>query len=111
VRADDPVLYAEADGVATITLNRPDRLNAMNDDLLQHWLASLERAGDRESVRVVVVTGAGRAFCVGGDLTGGAGGGVADDPTPRSSCAVSLMRRWRNTAGLSSKSARCAVPR
>ena len=78
---DDTVLYAEAGAVATITLNRPDRLNAMNDDLLQQWLAALERAADRDEVRVVVVTGTGRAFCVGGDLTGGAGGGVADAPT------------------------------
>src|SRR5262245_54907751 len=63
------VLTAQADGIATVTLNRPERLNAINTALVTDLHAALERVmGDRE-VRVVILTGAGdRAFCAGDDL-------------------------------------------
>jgi 2-(1,2-epoxy-1,2-dihydrophenyl)acetyl-CoA isomerase len=64
----DTILYAAEDGVATITLNRPDKLNAfagwMRDDLR----AAVERACEAADVRVVVITGAGRGFCAGADV-------------------------------------------
>jgi 2-(1,2-epoxy-1,2-dihydrophenyl)acetyl-CoA isomerase len=64
------VLLEIADGVATLTLNRPDRLNAMGGEMLPLALDHLERlAGDAE-VAVIVLTGAGRGFCAGGDLSG-----------------------------------------
>ncbi len=64
----DPVLYTLADGVATITLNRPDVLNALDDALGRALIAALRRAaGDREAA-CVVLTGAGRGFCAGQDL-------------------------------------------
>lgn len=86
------------DGIATVTLNRPDRLNAMDDELLQGTLTALERLGGREDVRVVVLTGAGRGFCAGGDLSAGPGGGIGGDVTPRE--RVGLMRRYMVTSQL-----------
>src|SRR5579884_1044756 len=73
--SEDEVLY-EVDGpVATITLNRPDRLNTMNHTLLEAALAALEEAAGDNRVRALILTGAGRAFCAGGDLQGMAAGG------------------------------------
>jgi 2-(1,2-epoxy-1,2-dihydrophenyl)acetyl-CoA isomerase len=56
------------DGVAVLTLNRPDRLNAMSADMLDAMLEALPRLADDGSVGVVVLTGAGRGFCAGGDV-------------------------------------------
>jgi 2-(1,2-epoxy-1,2-dihydrophenyl)acetyl-CoA isomerase len=56
------------DGVATITLNRPERLNAFTREMIDLWVEALEDARRNEAVQVVVVTGAGRAFCSGGDV-------------------------------------------
>ena len=58
-----------ADGVATITLNRPDKLNALTRALCDDLIAALRTAADDSRVRAIVVTGAGRAFCAGADLT------------------------------------------
>lgn len=55
-------------GVATLVLNRPDRLNALNNELAMALNHALERVAADENVQVVVLTGAGRAFCAGGDL-------------------------------------------
>lgn len=64
---EELVLYTVADGVATLTLNRPDRSNGWTGALARTYFALLERAAGDEAVRAIVVTGAGRAFCVGGD--------------------------------------------
>lgn len=70
VVASKEVLYETGEGIATIVLNRPDRLNAwttvMDDELHQ----SLERAVTDEAVRVILLTGAGRGFCAGADTDG-----------------------------------------
>jgi len=58
------------EGVATITLNRPDKLNAFTDEMLEAWLARLEECRDDDDVRVIVITGTGRAFTTGGDVEG-----------------------------------------
>ncbi|MGB3437238.1 MAG: enoyl-CoA hydratase-related protein [Actinophytocola sp.] len=63
------VRYDVADGIATITLNRPERLNAFAGDMHSRYLAALRRGDTDPEVRVVVVTGAGRAFCAGADFT------------------------------------------
>lgn len=94
----DLVLYQTGDGVATVTLNRPDRLNTMTDALLEALLATLEKAADDEDVRVVILGGAGRAFCAGGDLAEGVGGGVGGGGAVES--AVGNLRRYMRTAQL-----------
>jgi enoyl-CoA hydratase/carnithine racemase len=62
------LLYEVKDRVATITLNRPDKLNAFTGPMIDAWAASLAEAQRDDGVNVVVVTGAGRAFCTGGDV-------------------------------------------
>jgi enoyl-CoA hydratase/carnithine racemase len=73
--ADPEVLYAVSDGVALVTINRPERRNAMSYGVMQGLRDAVERAKRDDSVRVLVLTGAGdRAFCAGADL-----GGIADN--------------------------------
>jgi len=62
------ILISEADSILTITLNRPDKLNAFIGHMRRDLAEALEHAGSDRSVRVVVITGAGRAFCAGGDI-------------------------------------------
>ena len=68
--AGGPVLLASAEnGVARLVMNRPERLNALNGELASALDKAFERIARDPSVRVVLLTGAGRAFCAGGDLT------------------------------------------
>jgi enoyl-CoA hydratase/carnithine racemase len=69
----EAVQYSVDAGVATITLNRPDKLNALNTPMYEGIMAALDHTDGDDSVRAVIVTGAGRAFCAGADLSGGAG--------------------------------------
>jgi len=62
------ILISEADSILTIILNRPDKLNAFIGHMRRDLAEALEHAGSDRSVRVVVITGAGRAFCAGGDI-------------------------------------------
>lgn len=62
----ETILYAQAEGGATITLNRPDRMNALTGPVRRALLHALERGA--EEARAVVLTGAGRGFCAGQDL-------------------------------------------
>jgi 2-(1,2-epoxy-1,2-dihydrophenyl)acetyl-CoA isomerase len=82
------VLYATDDGVATITLNRPERMNTLGEDLPERLLEALERATDDDDVRVVILTGAGRAFSAGGDL-----GAMAERKTARDLTASTVQGR------------------
>jgi enoyl-CoA hydratase len=67
----DKVLYEVADGVATVTLNDPDKRNMLSGAMLSEVVAAMELARDSEEVRAVVLTGAGdKAFCAGADLGG-----------------------------------------
>ncbi len=66
----ETILYEVADGVATITLNRPAKLNAFDDTMIAETLDALKAAGRDEAARCVVLTGAGRAFSSGQDLVG-----------------------------------------
>src|SRR2546422_9325709 len=61
-------LYEQRDGVATITLNRPERLNAITFEVYRELTDFFAQLRDDKEVRVVVITGAGRAFCSGGDV-------------------------------------------
>ncbi len=65
--SNDVVLYDAVDGVATLTFNRPDRLNAWTPEMEERYFDLLDEADDDPGVRVVVVTGAGRGFCAGMD--------------------------------------------
>jgi enoyl-CoA hydratase/carnithine racemase len=63
--------YDAADGVVTITLNRPEKLNAVTSVLIRELIAAFDAADADDGARVVIVTGAGRAFCAGADLSAG----------------------------------------
>jgi enoyl-CoA hydratase/carnithine racemase len=62
------LLYEKKDKIATITLNRPDKLNAFTGPMIEAWAKSLADAQADPEVNVIVVTGSGRAFCAGGDV-------------------------------------------
>ena len=62
------LLYAVQDRIATLTLNRPERLNALGDTLREDLLDAVQKASIDPDVRVLIVTGAGKGFCSGGDV-------------------------------------------
>lgn len=68
----ETVLYEVDDGVAVITMNRPERLNAWNPTMARELSHALNAADHDDAVRAIVLTGAGRAFCAGADLSAGA---------------------------------------
>ena len=89
--SSNEVLYDVAEHIATITLNRPDRLNAYTAAMGQALRAAMRRAADDAQVRVIILTGAGRGFCAGADMnslslastgTKPAAGQVAAAPPP-----------------------------
>ena len=69
----EQITYEKPDGIATITLNRPERMNAFTPVMLDEWYAALVDAHTDADVRVVILTGGGRGFCAGADLSGGEG--------------------------------------
>jgi enoyl-CoA hydratase len=73
------VLYDKRQKVAIITLNRPERLNAINQDLLHGLIECLETAGRDNEIVAVILTGSGRAFCAGEDLKETSAGKTFDD--------------------------------
>ncbi len=76
------ITVAKADGIATITLNRPDKMNAYTRTMGQEIMAAMDDIDRDDSVRAVIFTGSGeRAFCAGADLTPEGGGHVFSDPT------------------------------
>ena len=76
----ETILYEIEGGVLTITLNRPDRLNAFNAQMKDEMKAAFDASDADDDVRAVIITGAGRGFCAGADL---AAGGEAFDPRTR----------------------------
>jgi len=77
----EQILYDVVDGVCTVTLHRPDRLNAVTSRMIQELLEAFDRADADDAVRAIIVTGSGRAFCAGADLS--AGGATFDRGTTR----------------------------
>jgi 2-(1,2-epoxy-1,2-dihydrophenyl)acetyl-CoA isomerase len=67
-QAGSVLLEAKSEGIATLVMNRPDRLNALNNELAAALNDALRRISEDDTVNVIVITGAGRAFCAGGDL-------------------------------------------
>lgn len=69
---DESVLSEVADGVMTLTLNRPQKLNAFTPGMRDAMIAAFDRADGEDEIHAVIVTGSGRAFCAGADMTEGA---------------------------------------
>lgn len=65
------ILYEVEDGILTLTLNRPEALNAFNREMMNEMIDACDRADADDDVKAVIVTGAGRAFCAGADLASG----------------------------------------
>ena len=82
------ILYQVNEGILTITLNRPDSLNAFNHDMMRELIDACDRADADDNVKVIIMTGAGRAFCAGADL---ASGGDAFDADAREDRASGLQ--------------------
>jgi enoyl-CoA hydratase/carnithine racemase len=101
VRVTEVVEYSVEDGVATIRLNRPEKLNALNGEMYAGIMAALDETDGDDSVRAVIVTGAGRAFCAGADLSGGArtfdyGAAVSDPEAHRDRGGMLVLRIYRS---------------
>lgn len=93
------LIYDEKDGVATLTMNRPERLNALGDTLRDDLHHAIVRASDDPNIRAIVLTGAGRGFCSGGDVKvmnenkeRGAGRPLIDKVAPSRDRTVLAMR-------------------
>ncbi|MEU6262894.1 enoyl-CoA hydratase/isomerase family protein [Saccharopolyspora shandongensis] len=83
-------------GIALVTFNRPERLNTMTAELLDAAHDAFAALADDEAVKVVILTGAGRAFCAGGDLSMGPGGAVTGDL--RGEEAALRLRKYMETS-------------
>lgn len=69
----EAIIYEVEDNILTITLNRPERLNAFNRQMATEILDALDRADADDGVKAIIFTGAGRGYCAGADLSGGGG--------------------------------------
>lgn len=69
--AYEEIIYEVSEQIATVTLNRPDKLNAFTNRMLKEIIAAFDESDADDNVRAVIVTGSGRAFCAGADLSGG----------------------------------------
>jgi enoyl-CoA hydratase/carnithine racemase len=78
----ETLIYAVDDGVATVTLNRPEKMNAFTARMMAELIEVFDRTDKDDAVRAVIVTGAGRAFCAGADLS--SGGATFDRTSPQS---------------------------
>jgi enoyl-CoA hydratase/carnithine racemase len=87
----ETLLYAVEDGIATITLNRPERMNAFTARMMKDLIEVFDVTDADDAVKVVIVTGAGRAFCAGADL--GAGGATFDRTAPGAGAGRGQGRR------------------
>ncbi len=90
--AYDTILYEVADGIARLTFNRPQALNAFNAQMIADTRAALASAMADDAVRVLVLTGSGKGFSAGADLT--AGGGAPEGLTPGQGVAWSMEHNY-----------------
>ncbi len=81
----ETILYEVEDEILTITMNRPDKLNAFNEQMREEMIDACDRADADDNVKAIIVTGAGRGFCAGADLSSGGNTFDADNRTDRPS--------------------------
>ena len=100
----EQILYDVADGIATITLHRPDKLNAFTGTMMNEIIDAFDQIDADDDVRVVIVTGSGRAFCAGADLSSGGdtfakGGSDVQTPVgvPRDGGGLTSLRIFEST--------------
>ncbi|HWO93519.1 MAG TPA: enoyl-CoA hydratase-related protein [Dehalococcoidia bacterium] len=86
----EEISYDKSEHIATITLNRPERMNAFGDRMIGEWVAALEDARLDDDVRVIILTGAGRGFCAGMDVKASAEGRGLD----RAATTIADRRNW-----------------
>ncbi len=97
--AYEQIIYEVADNIATITLNRPEKLNAFTEIMMDEMIDAFDKADADDNVRAIVVTGAGRAFCAGADLSGGTFGSTRGNrPQRRSAIGPDGTVDWSNEA-------------
>jgi enoyl-CoA hydratase/carnithine racemase len=96
--AYEQILTEVKDGILTLTLNRPDKLNAFTGTMMTEMIDAFRKASEDDAVRVIVVTGAGRAFCAGADLSAGAS--TFDRPAREGAKADWSDERIRDGGGL-----------
>lgn len=97
--APEALLFDVDQGVATVTLNRPERMNAWNDGMAAELREALVTCDEDDAIRAVVLTGAGRAFCAGADLAGGADTFRDSGAPGRAEALRELARRHGGYAG------------
>jgi enoyl-CoA hydratase/carnithine racemase len=96
----ETIKYEVAEQILTITLNRPDKLNAFNGPMQKELIDAFDQADKDDDIRAIIVTGAGRGFCAGADLSSGADtfdrdarrGPVARSTTATPMCATAADR-------------------
>ena len=81
------ILYDVADNILTITLNRPEKLNAFTREMMNEMIDAFDKADADDNIRAIIVTGSGRGFCAGADLS--AGGATFDRKLRRFAVAQS----------------------
>ncbi len=101
----ETLLYDATDGILMLTLNRPDKLNAFTNTMAHELIDAFDRADADDATRAIIVTGAGRGFCAGADLSAGAatfdhaalgGGRDLDDPSIRDTGGTVTLRIFRS---------------
>ncbi|MEX0800760.1 MAG: enoyl-CoA hydratase [Dehalococcoidia bacterium] len=93
--ATDTVLLDITDNVATVTLNRPEKLNALNAELMDSLVPLIEELAGNKDARCVVITGAGRGFCAGGDIGAMSSGQALSEENP-----VTVLRKREEVSRL-----------
>jgi 2-(1,2-epoxy-1,2-dihydrophenyl)acetyl-CoA isomerase len=104
----ETILFEQDGPVVTLTMNRPDRKNAMTNRMVREVGDALAMAAEDKSVRVLVLTGAGSAFCPGADLQAVAGGTIADEPLSPSDFRAPVLLHQMPAVTIAAVNGACA---